>query len=101
MRNAPGWRLWVSLLVSVILGCLVSIAASVKIADANARDQLARVAAAKQQATAEQRQAACQLIGNILDAYEETPPPSTVGKNVADAWRNEYRIAGCPPRKRG
>jgi hypothetical protein len=97
--NGPGWRLWLSLAVSVVLGVIVSIVASVKIADANAQEQLRRVAEAKQQATAEQRAAACQLVGGILDAYDETPPPTKAGKNVATAWREEYLLIGCPPRK--
>ena len=95
----PGWRLWLSLLVSGILACLISVFASVRIADQNAQEQIRRVAVAKDQATAEQKRAACQLVGSILDAYEETPPPSEVGKNVAQAWRDEYQIIGCPPRK--
>lgn len=97
--QSPGWRLWLSLAVAVILGVLVSIFASVKIADANAQEQIRRVAVAKEQATAEQRQAACQLVGNILDAYEETPPPTPAGKNVAQAWQEEYQLIGCKPRK--
>lgn len=101
MQSTPGWRLWGFSLASVAIACPLSVYASVKIADANAQEQLARVAAAKEQATAEQRRAACQLIGNILAAYEETPPPpsSKTGQNVVQAWREEYRIAGCPPKK--
>lgn len=97
--QSPSWRLWLLLWLSGMLACAISIVASVKIADANAQQQLERVAAAKDQATAEQKQAACQLIGNILDAYDETPPPTKAGKNVADAWREEYRLIDCPPRK--
>lgn len=100
MPDHPGWRLWLSLLVSGILACLLSVWASVKIANANAEEQIRRVAVAKQQATEDQRRAACQLVGNILDAYEETPPTTPAGRNVVDAWRYEYNtVIGCSPKR--
>lgn len=98
--DTPGWRLWLSLLISGILACGLSIAASVVIADRNASEQLRRVAIAKEQATAEQRRGACQLVSSMLTTYQEIPGPMTAARqNVIDAWLNEYRIIGCLPRK--
>ncbi len=95
MTGQPGWRLWLTLLVSGVLACVISIVASVKIADANTQDQIDRARAAAVQ----QRNVTCALLGRILAAYEETPPTTATGRNVVEAWLDEYRTIGCLPRK--
>lgn len=92
-RHSPGWKAWFFLALSVPLGVLFSVGASVRIADHNTQEAIRRARAAG----AAQKAATCTLVAHILAAYEETPPPSTAGRNVAEAWREEYRTIGCTP----
>lgn len=94
-RLTPGWRLWLSMLIMVLLGVTISVLVSVRVADRSIREQIKRDAEARE----ESRVKTCQVVGTILAAYEETPPPTVAGKNVASAWLDEYRILGCQPSK--
>lgn len=83
------------MLITVLLGVTISVLVSVKVADHSIREQIRRQELTRE----ESRVKACQVVGNILAAYQETPPPTVAGKNVAAAWLDEYRILGCLPRK--
>jgi hypothetical protein len=90
----PGWRLWLTLLSIVVIASTVSIYVSIREAERTTDETIARDRAAR----VVQHEATCTLVAHILAAYEETPPPTTAGRNVAEAWRDEYRTIGCPPR---
>lgn len=94
-RPAPGWKVWLFTVITGVIGSLGSVYVSVRMAERNAAAQIdaARAAAAGQ------RDATCRLVRDILAAYEEDPPASQTGRNVVEAWRDQYRIIGCLPRK--
>ena len=92
---SPGWRVITLTRMSMVLMIVVSLLAAVKISESNTHRQIER----EQQARAEGRRVTCDLVGRILTGYEEVPPPGETGKNVVEAWQEEYRILGCLPRK--
>jgi hypothetical protein len=91
----PGWRLWLIMLCTVVLSSIASIYVSVRVASHSAHRQDAH----DQQLREEGRAVTCNLVARILAGYEESPPLSEAGKNVVEAWREEYRILGCMPKK--
>ncbi len=95
MPGAPGWRIWLVTVITLIGGMVLSVYVSIHTADENTQQSIQRARAAG----AEQQRVVCGLISSILDAYKETPPPTVTGKNVANAWLEEYRIIGCLPRR--
>lgn len=79
----------------VITGMLISIYVSVRVvrySDAQQVEQQRRV-------REDQRAIACNLVNRILAGYAEDPPVSETGKNVVDAWREEYRALNCSPKE--
>lgn len=99
MSRAPGWKVWGITVVTVLLLVVLTVLASVRLAENNTRDAIARAEQSKAQARMEQWQSTCQVVSYILTAYQETPPPTEAGRNVAQAWLDEYRILGCVPRR--
>lgn len=91
----PGWKVWGLTVVTGAIGSVGGVYVSVELAERNSAAQLdaARAAAGAQRA------ATCDLVARILAAYEEDPPVSETGRNVVAAWREQYRVIGCPPRK--
>lgn len=94
-RIAAGWRIWGFTVLTVLIGTLVGILISVRLAESAADARQDQDAKARSAA----REASCQLASTILAAYEEAPPTTKAGKNVASAWLDEYRILGCTPTK--
>lgn len=92
----PVYWLAVGILIAVV-SPIASLLVSRSIAIQNANRLI------KQQQLSQQAQAkavietACDLFRSQLEAYDETPPPSTAGKNVQDAWLTEYRLYNCQP----
>ena len=84
-------------LAVVIASPILSIFASRTIAVENAR----RMVEQQQQAQAEQAEIAikitCDLFRRQLEAYDETPPTTGTGKNIRDAWLDEYQLYKCQP----
>lgn len=95
MPMTPGWRVWLGTVITGVAGSVGSVYVSVRLAEQNSADQIR----AAQAAASEQRRVTCDLVARILAAYEENPPVSETGRNVVDAWREQYRVIGCPPRK--
>lgn len=91
----PGWKVWGLTIVTSIVGSVGSVYASVQLAERGAAGQIR----AAQDAAGEQRRVTCDLVARILAGYEEEPPVSETGRNVVQAWREQYRVLGCPPRK--
>lgn len=91
----PGWRLWAIMLCTVVVSSVVNIYVSVTLAGRNAHRSDTHDQALRE----EGRDVTCNLVGRILAGYEESPPLSEAGKNVVEAWREEYRILGCLPKK--
>ncbi len=76
---------------------LLSIWASVTIAERNARETQQAQAAASEKA----RIRTCGTFTALLDVYIETPPSTAAGRGVQEAYLEQYRALGCePPRKK-
>lgn len=95
MPKLPGWRLWMTMLCIVIAGMLISIYVSVRVVRYSDDQQVKQ----QQIAREEQRAIACNLVNRILAGYAEDPPTSETGKNVVEAWREEYRALNCSPKE--
>lgn len=93
---------WVFAGVLMTVGSpMLSIFASVNIADRNADRQLKAVAAAKVEATAETKRITCSFFGSSMDVYKETPPSTAAGRAQLANYVELYRFTGCqPPRTR-
>jgi hypothetical protein len=79
----PGWKLWLIMLSIVVLGAIVSVEVSIKIGQHSIREQL---------------RIQCGTNAAVIQAYEETPPSTPAGRNVRQAYIDQYRLLGCPPR---
>jgi hypothetical protein len=85
---------------TVLLSPLLSILASVQIAENNAERIVAEQKRTEAAATAEARRVACVFFALNLDAFDETPPTSATGRNLRQTYLDFYRLSGCqPPRK--
>lgn len=100
------------LVFAAVLGPVLSIAASVKIADRNSAELVRRYEAAQVEANkkaeaeaakvkAENKLITCALFDSQLDAFDEQRSSLTpTGVAVREAWLDIYRTGGCqPPRK--
>jgi len=92
----------------VILSPILSVLASVKIAENNADRQQKRAAAEQIEAAAqaqaaanvareEARKVTCQLFAAILDGYREEPPSTESGINIQKTWLRLYKLSNCQP----
>jgi len=98
-RAIPVYWLIVGL-ATAILSPLLSIFASVTIAERNAEVQRQRQEQAQAQAQIESRKVVCNWIGTNLDVFDETPPAGAAGKNLRTRYLELYQISQCqPPRK--
>ena len=95
MPVTPGWKLWGFTLITVLLASLMSIGASVRIADRNTERQLRIATEAKREAAAEQLKITCNTIEALIQAYAEIPPSTPAGKNVQQAYIDQYRVLDC------
>lgn len=85
---------------TVLLSPLLSILASVRIAESNAERIVAEQKRTEAAATAEARRVACAFFTINLDVYDETPPTTATGRNLRQTYLDFYRLSGCqPPRK--
>lgn len=99
VRGVPLWSLVVGVVV-VFASPLISIYASVRIAENNAARVAAEQRRTEAEATAEAHRIVCQFFALNLDVYDETPPASPLGRNLRQTYVDLYRISGCqPPRK--
>jgi hypothetical protein len=93
---------WVLVGVAVMFfSPILSIFASVKIAERNYQRVLAEQEAARSESREEARKLACAFFAGSLDVYIETPPNSAAGKNLQSRYLEFYKITGCkPPREK-
>jgi hypothetical protein len=98
-RPVPVYWLVVGMAV-MILSPLLSIFASVQIAERNAERSFKEQQRAQAAAQAQSRAVACSFFGASLDVYDETPPISATGRNLREKYVDLYTLTGCqPPRK--
>ncbi len=95
--NRP-WYTTVVTVVSVLAICLLTLAASVAIANANAKQQLARYEADKVATQEANRVLYCKVFGSQLDAFAEATSPA--GRESYAAWLDVYKLARCQPARR-
>jgi hypothetical protein len=92
----PVYWLVVGILIAVA-SPILSVFASRTIAVENAR----RMVEQQQKAQAAQAEIAikitCDLFRRQLEAYDETPPTTSTGRNIRDAWLDEYQLYKCQP----
>lgn len=81
----------------MIVSPLLSIFASVQIAEGNQRRVIAEQQKAQEAGRAEARVKACELFTALLDQYIETPPPTPIGVGVQSIYLDFYRLNGCQP----
>jgi hypothetical protein len=84
-RQRPGWYRWVAVIASSLGFSLAAIGVSKVAID---REQQAREIADKRW---------CTIIVTLDDAYEETPPQTPAGQNVARAIKGLRGDLGCSP----
>ena len=98
-RPIPVYWLIVGM-ATMILSPLLSIFASVTIAERNAEHTRQQQAQAQAAAQVEARKVVCAWIATNLDVFDETPPTSQAGKNLRTRYLELYQISQCqPPRK--
>lgn len=87
-------------IVVVIGSPVLSILASVQIAERNAERIVAEQKRTEAVAAAEARRVACVFFALNLDVYDQTPPSTPTGRNLRQTYLEFYRLSGCqPPRK--
>lgn len=85
---------------TVVLSPVLSIVASVQIAERNSERIVADQKRTEAAATAEARRVACAFFTLNLDVYDETPPTTPTGRNLRQTYLEFYQLSGCqPPRK--
>lgn len=88
------------LVFAAVLGPVLSIWASVQIAERNAAELLQRYQVDQVRTEAANRSIYCTLFKVQLDAFDEQPPSSATGVAIQEAWLAIYRLARCePPRE--
>jgi hypothetical protein len=90
-RISPGWKVLLSVLSISLICSMLSVYVSIKAAERSTEQRLR----AEQVARDLQRRVTCDLTARILAGYAEVPPSTPAGKNVMEAWREEYRALGC------
>lgn len=94
--HIPLWWVLVGV-ASCILTPILSIFASVQIAQNNQAETQRVAAAAEVRVREEGRQRMCRLVGAQVDVYKEASTP--VGLAAYETWLVEYRTQGCQPPK--
>jgi hypothetical protein len=98
-RPIPVYWLVVGM-ATMVLSPLLSIFASVTIAENNAEHTRQQQEQAQAQAQVESRKVVCGWIAAYLDTFDETPPTSAAGRNLRARFVELYQISQCqPPRK--
>ncbi len=87
-------------IASMVLSPMLSIFASVTIAEHNAALTQERQTKAQVQAQVESRKVVCSWIATNLDVFDETPPASAAGRSLRDRYLELYRISGCLPERK-
>lgn len=97
--RVPLYALLIGVLITVA-SPLLSILASVQIAERNAERIIAEQRRTEAAARAESRRLTCTFFALNLDVYDETPPSTPVGRNLRQTYLDFYRLSECqPPRK--
>lgn len=97
--HLPLWSVIV-LVIGSTVSPVLSITASVKIAERNRIQAEARQAQAEARAREQARTLVCAFFTAQLDAYDETPPLSPAGKNLRATNLEFYTASGCQPPRR-
>lgn len=79
---------------------ILSIMASVSIAERNSEQIVAQQQEQQAAVRAETRQVTCAWFAASLDAFDETPPTGPAGKNLRDKYLDFYTYAGCEPARK-
>lgn len=84
----------------VFLSPVLSIYASVQIANKTTEQTIARQERTRAELAEANRLETCDLFSKFIAVYEETPPPSATGKAVEQAYRDYYngRLMCQPPK---
>lgn len=88
------------LVVGSILGPVLSITASVKIAERNTAEIVAQQEQAKAEAREQSRLLVCAFFSAQLDVWDETPPTTAAGKNLRQTNLEFYTASKCQPPRR-
>ena len=97
--RVPLYGLLVGVLITVA-SPLLSILASVQIAERNAERTIAEQKRTEAAARTESRRLACSFFALNLDVYDQTPPSTPVGRNLRQTYLEFYQLSEChPPRK--
>lgn len=84
-------------LAVMLVSPLLSIFASVSIANTNRVQAEHAAALAAEQTRAEGRKKACELFGSQMDVYLEEPPTTDTGRKAQQNWIDLYQINNCQP----
>lgn len=96
--QVPAYWLAVGL-AATLLSPVLSIVASVRIAEGNSKEAADKARTVQLATREEGRLRTCALVGGQVAVYEETPPTTPAGKNAAANWLREYRLNQCQPPK--
>lgn len=97
--RVPLYALLVGVLVTVA-SPLLSILASVQIAERNAARSIAEQRRTEAAARTEARRLTCAFFALNLDVYDETPPATAVGRNLRQTYLDFYRLSECQPARK-
>lgn len=82
-------------IVTVVVMCLVTLFAGVKISNSNAERLVARYERDKAVTAEQNREVYCTLFRTQMDAFDGASSP--VGRASYQAWLGVYRLVGCKP----
>lgn len=97
--NMPVYWLWVGM-ACVFLSPVISIFASVYIAETRADRVRVEQAANDRAAQVATRQVVCGWIGAFLDTYDEAPPTTETGRNLRARFIDLYALSQCQPERK-
>jgi hypothetical protein len=97
--RVPLYALLIGVLITVA-SPLLSMLASVQIAERNAERIVAEQRRTEAAARAEARRVACVFFALNLDVYDQTPPSTPTGRNLRQTYLEFYRLSECQPARR-
>lgn len=102
MRSVRVSVYWLAVgLAVMVVSPLLSIVASVQIAERGFQRSVAAQRVQDDLARQEQIQRACVLVGSLLAVYQETPPSTPAGRSVQLAYLDYYnQVLHCTPTRR-
>lgn len=83
------------LVATGVLSPILSVVASVQIAEGSTERQVTARDRQSEQLREEQRLRSCSVYGALVAALEESPPTAPAGKALLETYREQFKIRRC------